>query len=134
MAPDVRSALTRSGAKPHSCSAESVSAPGLTGAPCTAVGVRLKRGAGAGCGAPADVDEHLARHVVRMRARFRHRKHGCEAHLVTGEERDPLVACAGAEEVARGAPSSAGHCAMSICVRGLEIVEAERPMRRRKFA
>src|SRR5205085_527057 len=38
---------------PQSASAASVCAPGLTGAPCTAVVLRLNRGAGAGWGAPS---------------------------------------------------------------------------------
>src|SRR5207247_894498 len=47
---------------------------------------------GRGCrlGRTAHVDERLALDVVRVRARLRHREQWREAHLVAGEELDPL--------------------------------------------
>ena len=71
-----------SGAKPHSTSAVSVSVPAATGARWTSLGVRSKRGAGAGWGAPSTSTNVLARDVVRVRARLAHREHRREADLV----------------------------------------------------
>ena len=106
-----------SGAKPQSTSAVSVSAPAATGARRTSLGVRSKRGAGAGWGAPSTSTNVVARDVVRMRARLAHREHRREADLGAREELDPLVARARREQ--RGeALLQRGPLRWSICCAG----------------
>ena len=122
MAPLAFSAVTSSSEKPHSASAPSVSAPAATGALGTALGVRLKRG-GRGLGRAVDVDERVALDVVRVGARLRHREHRREAHLVAGEERDPLGARARAES------ASAMRSSTPAIARG----PSARPGRRRRI-
>ncbi len=75
-----------------------MSAPAGTGARCTMLAVREKRGAGAGCGAPStSVNEWRATlcGCARASAIDSTRR---EAHFVAREERDPFVARAPAEE------------------------------------
>ena len=68
-----------------------------TGPRGTALGVRLKRGAGAGWGAPS-TSTNVRRSMLCGWARLRHRQHRREADFVAGEERDPLGARARADQ------------------------------------
>ena len=67
-------------------------APGGDGGVDTPDGVRVNRGAGAGCTTPVHLDEGRARHVVRVQVRLPGRQHRHHAGVGAVEDGRPLVA------------------------------------------
>ena len=103
-----------------------MSAPAATGAPCTALGVRLKRGAGAGCGRAVDVDERVALDVVRD-GRAPASSRGPARSTPRGRRRTrPTPRSCGCGSASAMRAFSAGHCDRSIWRGRVEVVEAER--------
>ena len=119
-------AATSSGAKPHSASAVSVFAPAAhRQRPAPRRGA-AEAGRGRGLRRAVDVDERLARHVVRMRARLRHREHRREAHLVSRRRTRPTRRASSCGTTRRAARLQRGPLRPVHLRGGLEIVEAER--------
>ena len=138
IAPCSLSSATVAGSKPQSASASSVSVPGTTGVRSIAPGVRLKRGAGRGLRCAFDLGERAAGDVVRVLARLVHREDRREAHLVAGEELDPLVAGAGPEQrghlLLQAGPRAPGPSASPGRASMPSGTEQPRPARRRTAA
>ena len=121
--PAATRASISAGEKPQSARAVSVSTPAATGARCTSIGVRSKRG-GSRLRCAVDLDEGAACDVVRMRTGFGHREHRREAHFVPGHVGDPLVARAGLEDVREAGLVLVPPLAIHLRLRA-ELFEAE---------
>ena len=86
------SASISAGEKPCSRRMSSLCSPNLAGAPAISGGVREKRGAGAGCGAPSTSMKGAARDIVGMARRLVEVEHRRDAGVAIGKQRRPIVA------------------------------------------
>src|SRR6266436_6943682 len=100
IAPHARSRSKSEALKPQSRSASSVCSPGRAGGRWIALGVRLKRGAGAGWITPFSSTKVPTLTIIRMARRLFHAEHEREADVAALHDAAPFVARLGANTFA----------------------------------
>ena len=106
--PAAKSVAIFSGGMPQSASVARVPCPNSRGGVGRPAGVRLKRGAGAGCTTPSISTKELARDIVRMVRRLIHRENRRETGVRAFQQLAPFVSGARPEslfELACAAPA-----------------------------
>ena len=107
--------------------------PAATGARWTALGVRPKRGAGAGWGAPSTSTNVLARDVVRVRARLASSSSTGAKHTSWPAKNATHSSRVRVRKSAAKRSFSAGHCARSICCAGSRSSKPSGPSSASRF-